>query len=214
MNPTLAKHSIDERLQALRAAGAAQREPLRWHYIEELSRRKQDHAGKAQDLLRDKLIKALDEVQARLASTSQAASGTDMPPTTAASPATPSALTQLLQHMRFAGTSTTTPPKSQAQRPGVSLPPENPRVQKFRQQLRKISVKKQVQKALDQAPPNAGPINSHMLVLRALGLMRDISPDYLDRFMTHVDTLLCLEDAEKNRLTPSKQSAAAGKSRR
>ena len=86
---------------------------------------------------------------------------------------------------------------------------ESPRVRQFRKQLRQISVQKRVSKAIARAPQNAGPINSHMLVLRALGLMRDISPDYLNRFMAQVDTLLCLEDAEKARLTPRKAAAAS-----
>jgi hypothetical protein len=60
-----------------------------------------------------------------------------------------------------------------------------------------------------QAPQNAGPINSHMLVLRSLGLMRDISPDYLNRFMAHVDTLLCLEEAGKVKLTPKRAAPSA-----
>ena len=51
-------------------------------------------------------------------------------------------------------------------------------------------------------PQNAGPINPHMLVLRALGLLREISPDYLNRFMVHLDTLLCLHDQQ----TPSSTS--------
>jgi hypothetical protein len=36
-----------------------------------------------------------------------------------------------------------------------------------------------------------------MLVLRSLALMRDISPDYLNRFMSYADTLLCLDQCEK-----------------
>lgn len=70
---------------------------------------------------------------------------------------------------------------------------DNPRVAQFRQQLGKMSVQKQVTQAISQAPQNAGPINSHMLVLRSLGLMRDLSPDYLNRFMGYVDTLLFLD---------------------
>ena len=70
-------------------------------------------------------------------------------------------------------------------------------------------MQKQVAQAIAQAPQNAGPINSHMLVLRSLGLMRDISPDYLNRFMAHVDTLLCLDEAGKAKLTPKKASPAA-----
>jgi hypothetical protein len=41
-------------------------------------------------------------------------------------------------------------------------------------------------------------------VLRSLGLMRDISPDYLSRFMAHVDTLMCLEEADKGKVTSKK----------
>ena len=91
--------------------------------------------------------------------------------------------------------------------------PENPRVRQLRQQLRKISVQKQVRQAIAQAPQNAGPINSQMLVLRALGLMRSLSPAYLDRFMTHLDTLLCLEEAERNPLATPKTTTTVKKKR-
>lgn len=67
----------------------------------------------------------------------------------------------------------------------------------FRNTWSKLSVDKQVAQAIKQAPENAGPINSHRLVLRSLALMRDISPDYLNRFMSYADTLLWLEQADK-----------------
>jgi len=54
-----------------------------------------------------------------------------------------------------------------------------------------------VTQALGQAPKNAGPINSHMLVLRSLALMREISPDYLNQFTSYVDALLCLDQYDK-----------------
>jgi hypothetical protein len=105
-----------------------------------------------------------------------------------------------------------TAPVSQGAAPQASVPrawpTENPRVQQFRKQLRKISIQKQVSQALTQAPRNAGPINSHMLVVRALGLMRDIAPDYLNRFMQHVDTLLCLDDMAHAPTVPKKTSSA------
>lgn len=83
-------------------------------------------------------------------------------------------------------------------------------IRKFRNTWSKLSVDKQVAKALEQAPKNAGPINSHMLVLRSLTLMRDISPDYLNRFMSYADTLLCLDQGgEKEKpATPKKPRAA------
>ena len=66
-------------------------------------------------------------------------------------------------------------------------------MRQFRNTWSKLSANKQLAQALDTAPKNAGPINSHMLVLRSLALMREISPDYLNRFMSYADTLLCLD---------------------
>ena len=84
---------------------------------------------------------------------------------------------------------------------------------KSHKQLGKISVQKQVTQAIAQAPQNAGPINSHMLVLRSLGLMRDLSPDYLNRFMGYVDTLLFLDAPQTVKATP-KKAVPASKSER
>lgn len=188
-----------DRLQPLRDAGAPQLDAVRWHYIETLAARMGTQPPKVQWLLQDKLAKALDEMQQRLAI--GAARGLELgrqsPP--------PSPLASLVQEMAPVAGSVT--PVTAIGQPG-----ESPRVRQFRKQLRKISVQKQVSRAMAQAPQNAGPINSHMLVIRALGLMRDISPDYLNRFMSHVDTLLCLEDAERQRLAPRK-AAKPGKPR-
>ena len=60
----------------------------------------------------------------------------------------------------------------------------------------KMSVDKQLALAMKQAPQNAGPINSHMLVLRSLAMMQAISPDYLSRMVSYVDTLLFLDPGE------------------
>ena len=60
----------------------------------------------------------------------------------------------------------------------------------------RMSVDKELALAMKQAPKNAGPINSHMLVLRSLAMMQEISPDYLSRFVSYVDTLLFLDPGE------------------
>lgn len=60
----------------------------------------------------------------------------------------------------------------------------------------RMSVDKQLALAMKQAPINAGPINSHMLVLRSLAMMQEISPDYLSRVVSYVDTLLFLDPGE------------------
>ena len=81
---------------------------------------------------------------------------------------------------------------------------ESSRFKEFRKALSTLTVQKQISRAITQAPQNAGPINSHMLILRSLGLMHELSPDYLNRFMAYIDTLFCLEDAGKAKLQLSK----------
>lgn len=73
--------------------------------------------------------------------------------------------------------------------------PELKGAQRFRETWSRICAEEDVTQAVERGPENAGPLNSHMLVLRTLGLMRDLSPDYLRRFMSHADTLLWLEQA-------------------
>jgi hypothetical protein len=81
----------------------------------------------------------------------------------------------------------------------VAVGPELKSVRLFRSTWSRLSADKQLNAALDQAPKNAGPINSHMLVLRSLALMREISPDYLSRFISYVDTLVHLEQSVKSK---------------
>ena len=193
----------DSRLLALREAGAARLDAVGWHYLEVLAERTRTQKGTAQALLQGKLDKALEDFQARLDQV-QAPSDDSLP----ADIPSPSPLKALVQDM----TAQDSPPSLQPTRPLTGGPAERPRVRQFRQQLRKISVHKQVSQAIAQAPSNAGPINSHMLVLRSLGLMRDISGDYLNRFMVHLETLLCLDEAERNRLPAKKTPGRAKKS--
>lgn len=186
--------STDALLHTLRDAGAARLDAVGWHYIEVLAERTRTQTGPAQVLLSQKLHRALTDVQTRMANAPAAP--------VLAPGASPSPLALLLQEM----TPPVNRPSATAAVPQWSG--ESPRVRQFRKQLRRISVQKQVSQAIAQAPVNAGPINSHMLVLRALGVMRDISPDYLNRFMSHVDTLLCLDEAEKLKALPRKAPKA------
>ena len=183
-------------LDALRASGAARVDAVGWHYIETLAKRTREQSGSAQLKLLAKLQEALARLETRMGAA---------PEPLAKQVATPSPLATLLRDMGSKNT-----PQASSKTAGWGH--ENPRIQLFRKQLSQISVQKQVTQAIAQAPQNAGPINSHMLVLRSLGLMRDISPDYLNRFMAHVDTLLCLDEAGKAKFTP-KRAASSAKSR-
>jgi hypothetical protein len=80
-------------------------------------------------------------------------------------------------------------------------------VRRFRQTWSRMAAEDQVEQAVGRGPLNAGPLNSHMLVLRSLALMRKLSPDYLQRFLSHVDTLLWLDQASQ-KSTPVKAKPA------
>ncbi len=183
-------------LQTEQAAEAAQLDPVGWHYIQVLAERSRTQTGPVQALLQAKLQQALAQLQTRLLAPPN--------PRLLNPRGTPSPLSALLQDMAAPTTKRPLSPNGQGRL-------DNPRVEQFRRQLGKISVQKQVTQAIAQAPQNAGPINSHMLVLRSLGLMRDLSPDYLNRFMGYVDTLLFL-DSPQTVKSPPKKAVAASKS--
>ncbi len=171
------------------AAEAAQREPVGWHYIQVLAERTRSQTGPAQALLQAKLSTAVTQLQARLAA--------PLNPNTPPASNTASPLSVLLKDMAA-------PTPERPLNPSGQGRMDKPHIVAFRQQLGNISVQKQVTQAIAQAPQNAGPINSHMLVLRSLGLMRDLSPDYLNRFMGYVDTLFFLDSPATVKATPKK----------
>lgn len=197
-------------LELMRQAGAHDFDAVGWHYIEVLTAKTQTHSGTTQALLQAKLDKALGDLLARMAAAKSL--GQSAAPTALMAPVStsPSPLGQLLQEMAPLSQPT---PSAPARDKSTAWRAENPRVQQFRKTLSKLSVQKQVTQAIAQAPHNAGPINSHMLVLRSLGLMRELSPDYLNRFMAYVDTLLCLEEAGKAKPL-TKKSVATGKAKK
>ena len=207
VSPLPSAAGIADRLALLRQAGAPDFDSVGWHYIEILAAKVPAHPGAAQALLQLKLDKALDDLNARMASPSQHASATGK--ATATDVSSPSPLALMLQDLAPLEAPATREVASQ--RP--PWPAENPRVRQLRKTLSQLKVQKQVTQAMAQAPENAGPINSHMLVLRSLGLMRELSPDYLNRFMRYTDTLLSLEAA--GRLKPlAKKSTTTSKAKK
>ncbi|MCH2222127.1 MAG: DUF2894 domain-containing protein, partial [Dechloromonas sp.] len=85
-------------------------------------------------------------------------------------------------------------------RPRAPRAPELKSVAYFRNTWSKLSAEQQLTQTLAQAPENAGPMNSQHLVLRSLQVMRDVAPDYLQGFMSYVDTLIWLEHADPTRM--------------
>ncbi len=65
----------------------------------------------------------------------------------------------------------------------------------LKQTWSKLHSDRLVTRAVKERPENAGPLNSQMLVTRALFTMRNLSPGYLNRFLSFMDTLFFLEQA-------------------
>ncbi len=84
----------------------------------------------------------------------------------------------------------------------------------FRATWTRLGVERKLSRALAQAPANAGPLNSHFLVLQAVKQMRAISPGYLEHFLTWTDTLLWLEQAELGGRPAQKAGARAERKRK
>lgn len=87
--------------------------------------------------------------------------------------------------------------------PAMPAPPSQPSAGTTRRELRalsqvravqaQLSIEKRIANAIAQTPANAGPMNAHRLVTRAVTTMQQISPEYLNRFVGYVDTLLAME---------------------
>ena len=66
--------------------------------------------------------------------------------------------------------------------------------QYFRELRQQRAAQDRVSRALQEAPEDSGPLNPQKLVIRSMLAMRDLSPGYLARFVSYVDTLFWLEN--------------------
>lgn len=81
--------------------------------------------------------------------------------------------------------------------PGPAAEPEVLRT--LRRTWSTLQAQQRLTQSLARLPENAGPLNSHHLVHRALTLMREQSPEYLNRFVGYVDALLWLDALNEGR---------------
>ena len=87
-------------------------------------------------------------------------------------------------------------------------------VRRFRRAWETCRTQDEVEQAVARRPVNAGPLNSHVLVLQSLGLMQALSPEYLQRFLAHVETLQWLERTSEKLPQPQTAQAKAAKAAR
>ncbi|WP_088501626.1 DUF2894 domain-containing protein [Burkholderia ubonensis] len=164
-------------LDAWRASGADRLDPVRFHRIDALERRAAGHDGDARRLLDARL----DRLLAGYAGDVERAGDANEPDDVAQARPASGALAGLVTHIAR---------DAQADRAGI----DPALIEYFRETWSKVRTEKQYRQALDQVPRNAGPLNSSSLVHRSLSLMRDLSPGYLQQFLSYVDALAWLED--------------------
>ncbi|KWF81909.1 hypothetical protein WL94_26105 [Burkholderia cepacia] len=178
-------------LDAWREQGADRLDPVRFHRIDALERRAAALEGDARTLLDARLatlIEGFAEVVARAGETATASSAPGAPAR--------GALAELVERLAR---------DAQADRRG--LDPEL--IDYFRTMWSKVRTEQQYRQSLDQVPRNAGPLNSNSLVHRSLATMRELSPEYLQQFLSYVDALAWLEDLAGGGAQPEKEAPRA-----
>ncbi|HEY6896898.1 MAG TPA: DUF2894 domain-containing protein [Rhodocyclaceae bacterium] len=213
-----AAHDYAEVIASLREQGGVQIDAVRFHYLETLAQRAQAQPAPVRQILEGKLATALLEYRARF-DQAQGEARAEVERTAAQFSASAEALWQLFnagnfdslrcEVARLQRQPQATPLSAllcQLEQPaspaldGATTPSRGDRaelksVSYFRDTWSSLSADQTLAQALATGPSNAGPLNSHSLVLQSLKLMRDTAPDYLKRFMAYADALLWLEQA-------------------
>lgn len=189
-------------LQAWRERGDDRLDPVGFHFIEALARRAAAHAGAARARLDERLAQLLRAYAARVAAAraANAAEALDDPATPDASPAPATAaakpargpLAELAAYLAYPGAPGEDPDAIAAQARRDAYP-DLPVLDGLREIWSGLSADRQVRQSQEQVHKNAGPLNSNQLVHRALSLMRELSPGYLQQFVTYTETLAWME---------------------
>lgn len=196
-------------IASLRGRSEEPFDPVRLHFLEALARRTQDHQGAVKRLLEDRLSHAVAQYQQHLARREEAA-GDVQHPECGPQRDSLAELTRTLTQQEPGNAQA----NADASDADMGFRPELKSIRNFRQTWSRLSVDRQLAQAIEQGPENAGPFNSHQLVLRALSVMRDIAPHYLNRFMSHADALLWLDQADGKPVVKSAVEGESGKNRK
>jgi len=188
------EHSLAESaIAALRACGAQRVDPVRFRFIEALAERSAGQPNAVQAVLAPKLARALADYQQRC-SAAQA-----LPAPSPAEATRPGPLAELLRLL--AAVDVASPADAEAvagsDAPAGLLPPlaELRSLRQDRSAWTRLRVDLQMAQSLAQVPGNPGPLNSQLLLMRALQRLQTLSPAYLQGFISHVETLQWLAES-------------------
>ncbi len=213
-------------LDAWRASGADRVNPLRFHLIDALDRRAAAYGGQARQRLDERLAGLIQAYQAELTGAGGAAGPEALPAPAQAGPL--AGLVSYIDRPAPADRPDTDPGAGPAA-PGLAGPadhlgrdalglraayPELPLLDEFRALWSRFSADRQVRQSQEQVHKNAGPLNSNQLVHRALSLMRELSPGYLQQFLSYTDALMWMEQMTAVSAPAAKEAPRASAARK
>ncbi|MCC4620113.1 DUF2894 domain-containing protein [Xanthomonas cassavae CFBP 4642] len=180
--------SARARLQRWHAEGAGQVDPVRFHLMQTLAARAQAQAEAAvRAVLEDKLAALVDQYAAVIKQAAARATSRAFPPAPQRS-RLGALRDQLAGHAALMEVDS----RKTAAADALQFP-ELPALEDFRRTWTTVRTASQVRQSLQDAPKDAGPLNSSVLVHRCISLMRERSPGYLQHFLGYVDALSWLE---------------------
>ncbi len=212
-------------LDAWREGGADRVDPVRFRFLQAMARRSAVLDGLARQLLDERLAGHLNaygqlldaeadanadgERDAELAA--EPSAERNAPPPAEPANDAPSTLAGLLAYLADPGPDA---PDGEPtwNRDALGLREAYPDVQMleyFRAVWSRVSADRQVRQSQQQVHKNAGPLNSNQLVHRALSLMRELSPGYLQQFLSYTDALMWMEQIHAA-TAPAPKDAARG----
>ncbi|MNT39275.1 hypothetical protein D3C72_1755060 [compost metagenome] len=158
------------------------------------------------------LVDSYREAVARDAAGSEAAAATVQDATAGAAGTLAGLVSYIQANTRAAGIDPApSAPARRAPAPvrAVRPEPEPELVDYFRDTWSRVSVSRQLRQSQAQLPGNAGPLNSDHLVHRALTLMHELSPGYLEQFFSYVEAMAWLEQLHRGGAPAENEAARA-----
>lgn len=209
--------SAQATLDAWRERGADRLDPIRFHFIEALDRRAAAHCGETRRLLDDRLSELIEAYAGDLERAASKAneSATDTGSAALSTEPARETLAGLVGYL--AASHAPADGSSPAAAHAVPRHPAYPELEVldyFRQTWSRVRSEKQLRQSLRKAPDNAGPLNSSSLVHRSLSLMRELSPGYLQQFLSYVDALSWMEQINGGGALPAKDAPRAATARK
>ena len=188
-------------LETWREQGADRLDPLAFHYMAALQRRLAAHDGDCRRVLEEKLAarisayaEALERVAPRLADAGHARSRT--------------ALGELITDFGSRSPDRNSRIASTGSVAGAVLP-DLAALEDFRRIWSQVQARSQARRSLQHSPTHAGPLNSSSLVYRSITLMREVSPGYLQHFMSYLDALSWLQQLNDHGILAAQGSPPA-----